>query len=151
MVLDTLIDAYFQHYHPSYPILHESIFRQKYHSRREVRMQPSWHPIFYLVLAVGDWIVNGGSGAEQPGYYAAARSRMSMRMLESGNLLTVQAFLLLVSLFQSLFALPLLFCIMMMCILTEIGQLSPKARSPEYRIQFHRRRLPHGAGAGLAP
>ncbi|KAL2844288.1 fungal-specific transcription factor domain-containing protein [Aspergillus pseudodeflectus] len=94
IVLDTLIDAYFLHYHPSYPILHESIFRQKYHSRREVRMQPSWHPIFYLVLAIGDWIVNGGSGAEQPGYYAAARSRMSMRMLESGNLLTVQAFLL---------------------------------------------------------
>ncbi|KAL3484400.1 fungal-specific transcription factor domain-containing protein [Aspergillus germanicus] len=93
-ILDTLINAYFQHYHPSYPILHESTFRQKYHSRREVRVQPSWHPIFYLVLAIGDWIVNGGSGAEQPGYYAAARSRMSMRMLESGNLLTVQAFLL---------------------------------------------------------
>ncbi|KAL3468124.1 fungal-specific transcription factor domain-containing protein [Aspergillus heterothallicus] len=93
-VLDTLIDAYFLHYHTSYPILHESIFRQKYHSRREVRVQLSWHPIFYLVLAIGDWIVNGGSGAEQPGYYAAARSRMSMRMLESGNLLTVQAFLL---------------------------------------------------------
>ena len=37
-----------------------------------------------------------GSEAESSGYYTAARSRMSMRMLESGTLLNVQAFLLMV-------------------------------------------------------
>ncbi|KAL4870825.1 fungal-specific transcription factor domain-containing protein [Aspergillus spectabilis] len=94
VVLDGLIDAYFMYYHSSYPILHESTFRQMYSTRREVRVHTSWHPIFYLVLAVGEWLRGVESGSERSKYYNAARSRMSMRMLESGNLLTVQAFLL---------------------------------------------------------
>jgi transcriptional regulatory protein GAL4 len=48
------------------------------------------------VLAIGHWTLTEDSEAEQSRYYTAARSRMSMRMLESGNLLTVQAFLLMV-------------------------------------------------------
>ncbi|KAI9930017.1 hypothetical protein MW887_011827 [Aspergillus wentii] len=93
-VLDRLVDAYFMCYNSSFPILHESTFRQKYRNRQQIHLRSSWHPIFYLVLAIGDWILAGGAEAEQSRYYTAARSRMSMRMLESGNLLTVQAFLL---------------------------------------------------------
>lgn len=38
----------------------------------------------------------GGTELGQDSYYMAARSRMSMRMLESGSLAAVQAFLLMV-------------------------------------------------------
>ena len=96
-LLDSLVDTYFTRYNSSYPILHEHTFRQKYQSRRLIHAHSSWHLVFYLVLAVGDWILNGGSDTEQSRYYMAARSRMSMRLLESGTLLTVQAFLLMVS------------------------------------------------------
>ncbi|PYH90235.1 hypothetical protein BO71DRAFT_422438 [Aspergillus ellipticus CBS 707.79] len=94
VVLDGLIDAYFVSFNAWYPILHEGTFRQKYQDRHQVQAGSSWHLIFHLVLAIGDWIRAGGSKIEESTYYMAARSRMSMHLLESGSLLTVQAFLL---------------------------------------------------------
>lgn len=94
--LDRLIDAYFMWYNPSYPVLHEKTFREKYQNQRQSHSRSSYHPIFFLVAAIGHWILTEGSETEQSGYYTAARSRMSMRMLESGTLLNVQAFLLMV-------------------------------------------------------
>lgn len=96
-VLDGLINAYFTHYNTSYPILHEGTFRQRYHDRHQLQARSTWHPIFYIVLAIGNWILGGTSVSGQCQYYSAARSRMSMHLLESGTLLTVQAFLLIVS------------------------------------------------------
>ncbi|PWY78358.1 hypothetical protein BO70DRAFT_430256 [Aspergillus heteromorphus CBS 117.55] len=93
-VLDSLVDAYFISFNTWYPILHESTFRRKYQNRQHIAGSSIWHMIVYLVLAIGDWILTGGSKIEQSTYYMAARSRMSMHMLESGSLLTVQAFLL---------------------------------------------------------
>ncbi|PIG86193.1 hypothetical protein AARAC_006223 [Aspergillus arachidicola] len=93
-ILDGLVNAYFTYYNTSYPILHESTFRQQYQNRHRLQDRSSWHPIFYIVLAIGNWILGGTSGSRECQYYSAARSRMSMHMLESGTLLTVQAFLL---------------------------------------------------------
>ncbi|KAK6823937.1 hypothetical protein RU639_006234 [Aspergillus parasiticus] len=93
-ILDGLVNAYFTYYNTSYPILHESTFRQQYRNRHRLQDRSSWHPIFYIVLAIGNWILGGTSGSRECQYYSAARSRMSMHMLESGTLLTVQAFLL---------------------------------------------------------
>lgn len=97
--LDSLIDAYFMWYNPSYPILHEQTFREKYQSRKQIHPRSSWHPLLCIVMAIGHWILTEGSDTEQSGYYTAARSHMSMRMLESGTLLNVQAFLLTVCAF----------------------------------------------------
>ncbi|KAE8153138.1 fungal-specific transcription factor domain-containing protein [Aspergillus avenaceus] len=47
-----------------------------------------------LIDAYFMWYTLEGSEVEQSVYYTAARSRMSMRMLESGTLLSVQVFLL---------------------------------------------------------
>lgn len=95
-VVDHLVDAYFLSYNRSYPILHESTFREKYRNRQQIHSRSSWHLIFYLVLAIGHWISTGGTELSQCSYYMAARSRMSMRMLESGSLVAVQAFLMMV-------------------------------------------------------
>ncbi|KAL1848745.1 hypothetical protein Plec18170_007756, partial [Paecilomyces lecythidis] len=93
-ILDVLVDAYFTCYNTSYPILHESTFRRKYEDRHLLPSRHSWHAIFYIVLAIGNWIRGGTSGSKQCVYYSAARSYMSMQMLESGTLLTMQVFLL---------------------------------------------------------
>ncbi|KAL4965061.1 uncharacterized protein BDV14DRAFT_200327 [Aspergillus stella-maris] len=94
-VLDNLVDAYFLGYNRSYPILHESTFREKYRNRQQINTRSSWHLLFYIVLAIGNWLSTGGTELSQDNYYMAARSRLSMRMLESGSLVAVQAFLLL--------------------------------------------------------
>lgn len=94
--LEALVDAYFGWYNPSYPILHEKTFREKFRNRSQVHPRSSWHAIFHLVFAIGHWILGEESEAEQSRYYKTARSCMSMRMLESGTLLAVQAFLLMV-------------------------------------------------------
>lgn len=94
--INGLIDAYFTWYNPSYPVLHERTFRQECQNRQQIHPRSNWHPIFFLVLAIGHWTLT--EEAEQSNYYTAARSRMSMRMLESGTLLAVQAFLLMVCL-----------------------------------------------------
>lgn len=94
--MNGLIDAYFMWYNPSYPIIHEKTFREEYQNWHHIHPRSSWHSIFFLVLAIGHWTLAEDSEAEQSRYYTAARSRMSMRMLESGNLLTIQAFLLMV-------------------------------------------------------
>ena len=96
--LESLVDAYFGWYNPSYPILHEKTFREKFQNRYQVNSRSSWHVIFHLVLAIGHWILGEESEAEQSRFYMAARSCMSMRMLESGTLLNVQVCLLIVSL-----------------------------------------------------
>jgi transcriptional regulatory protein GAL4 len=94
--INGLIDAYFMWYNPSYPIIHERNFRDEYQNRHHIHPRSSWHSLFFLVLAIGHWTLTEESEAEKSNYYTAARSRLSMRMLESGNILNVQAFLLMV-------------------------------------------------------
>ena len=95
-VLDRLIDAYFIFYNSSYPILHEKTFRDRYQNKSQVNAKSSWHIIFYMILTIGHWVTSDSADDQSP-YFAAARSRLSINMLESGTLGTVQAFLLLVS------------------------------------------------------
>ncbi|EON68547.1 hypothetical protein W97_07805 [Coniosporium apollinis CBS 100218] len=47
-----------------------------------------------MVLAIGHWVSSSGSDHDASPYYPAARSRLSTRMLESGTIGNVQAFLL---------------------------------------------------------
>jgi transcriptional regulatory protein GAL4 len=97
-LIGRLVDAYFLCYNSSYPILHELTFRGKYEIRCQIHESSSWHTIFYAVLAIGSWILGVETEPKAYDFYAAARSHMSLRMLEVGNLLTVQAFLLMVRL-----------------------------------------------------
>ncbi|KAE8356860.1 fungal-specific transcription factor domain-containing protein [Aspergillus coremiiformis] len=94
VIIGRLIDAYFGSYNSSYPILHEPTFREQYAKRNQIHQRSSWHPIFYLVLSIGSWILGTEAEPDAYDFYAAARSHMSLRMLEVGSLLTVQAFLL---------------------------------------------------------
>lgn len=95
-VVDKLVDTYFQLYHSSYPIIHESTFREKCRTRNSSPFRTSFQITFYMVLAIGHWISAPETEHAQAPYYATARSMFTIKLLEAGTLGTVQALLLMV-------------------------------------------------------
>lgn len=89
--LEPFVDAYFQPYHCSYPIVHEATFRAQF---MEVIPRPStnaWQVLLFVIAAIGAFTT-----ATQPtdidiGLFEAAKARLSIDVLETGNLLLVQA------------------------------------------------------------
>ncbi|TID27367.1 hypothetical protein E6O75_ATG00134 [Venturia nashicola] len=92
--VDLLLDTYFQLYHSSYPILHESTFREKCRHRKSSTHKSSFQITFYMVLAIGHWLSTPEKEHSQAPYYSAARSLFTIKLLEAGTLGTVQALLL---------------------------------------------------------
>ncbi|KAJ4355633.1 uncharacterized protein N0V89_003653 [Didymosphaeria variabile] len=93
-VRESLIEAYFRHYNTSYPIIHQDTFRKACNKRTSISPSSTWHIIYFMVLAIGEW-VNNFSDDTLSLYYDAARSRLNMNILEAGTISTVQALLLL--------------------------------------------------------
>ncbi|CAM1509711.1 Fc.00g000460.m01.CDS01 [Cosmosporella sp. VM-42] len=93
-VTNHLIDAYFLLFNACYPILHEKTFRDSVIAGQHLHPQP-WRVTYYMVLAIGHWVSSTESEHMDSTYYAAAKSNLSLQMLESGTVETVQAFLLL--------------------------------------------------------
>jgi transcriptional regulatory protein GAL4 len=93
-VVSQLVDVYFQKYNSSYPILHESTFRERYQTLGHKPNKSNFQITFYMVLAIGQWLLSSGSDEIQRPYYGVARSLFTVQMLEAGTLGTVQALLL---------------------------------------------------------
>ena len=91
-----LIDAYFQLYNTSYPVLHEATFRDKLAaSPPNISTQAPRRALCYMVLAIGGWCSIADPNRSQTSqFYNAAKANFSSHMLESGTFETVQAFLL---------------------------------------------------------
>ncbi|RMJ18079.1 hypothetical protein CDV36_002240 [Fusarium kuroshium] len=94
VVINTLIDGYFRLYNTSYPILHEATFRNEVANQDRVCTHPTWRIIYYMVLAIGSWLLENNTTPEQCPFYSAARSRISMQVFEAGTTRTVQGLLL---------------------------------------------------------
>lgn len=94
--VNLFVDAYFLFYNTSYPIVHEKSFRAKAATDwRQNRKHSAWSIVYYMVLAIGHYVSATISTPRMPSpFYNAARSRMSIAMLEAGSLETLQAFLL---------------------------------------------------------
>jgi transcriptional regulatory protein GAL4 len=92
-VEEQLVSLYFTGYNVSYPIIHERTFRDQWSRRSQIAANSHWHIIYYMVLAIGEWIGGFSSDATSI-YYEAARSRLRIEVLESGSVSIVQAFLL---------------------------------------------------------
>jgi transcriptional regulatory protein GAL4 len=99
-----LINAYFLCFHPFYPLLHEKAFREKATNWKasSPNSKPSWIIVYYMVLAIGQWTSTFDKGGQSP-YYSAARSQLTIQMLESGTVETVQAFMLMASSLSPIF------------------------------------------------
>lgn len=54
---DQLINSYFRYYHSSYPIVHETLFREKVSKWKsnELKAHPNthWHTLYRMVLVTG--------------------------------------------------------------------------------------------------
>ena len=87
--LGTLVDAYFGRCSPSYPVLHERLLERN--SIISTKFTPGPVGTLYSILYLQSAIGGAKPETEQSRYYKAARSCMSMRILESGTLLAVQA------------------------------------------------------------
>lgn len=89
--LEPFVDAYFRLYHCSYPIVHEATFRAQF---MEIIPRPSgnaWHVLLFVISALGVF-----TSATQPtdidfALFDAAKERLSIDVLETGNIVLVQA------------------------------------------------------------
>jgi len=93
------IDAYFEHYHPQYPMIHQPSFRAQWDQvlTRPPRVQ--WEMLTNVILGLGAFC------ASQPMYMIdyfleRATNVISVEHLETGSLTLVQAFTLLSNLAQ---------------------------------------------------
>ncbi|KAL4918384.1 fungal-specific transcription factor domain-containing protein [Aspergillus aurantiobrunneus] len=89
--LEPFVDAYFRLYHCSYPIVHEATFRAQF---MEIIPRPAgnaWQVLLFVISALGVF-----TSATQPteidcALFDAAKERLSIDVLETGNLVLVQA------------------------------------------------------------
>ncbi|KIR55195.1 nuclear protein [Cryptococcus gattii Ru294] len=93
------VDAYFEHYHPQYPLLHEPTFRAQWNDLVPQPLAREWDFLLNIVLAIGAFCVS------RPIYVIdyfleAAISQLSVDYLEKGSLTLVQAFCLLSNISQ---------------------------------------------------
>ncbi|KYK60226.1 Fungal specific transcription factor domain containing protein [Drechmeria coniospora] len=94
-IAETMIDAYFRHYHVCYPLVHEPSFRAQYSEVISRPHGPSWTALAYVVAAIGVW-TSATSSADKLdlALFAQARSILGFNFLELGNLSLVQALIL---------------------------------------------------------
>lgn len=89
--LEPFVEAYFSLYHRSYPIVHEATFRAEF---MEVIPRPSgnaWQVLLFVIAAVGAFTASTQPSDVDLGLFEAAKARLSIDMLETGNLRLVQA------------------------------------------------------------
>lgn len=89
--LEPFVDAYFQLYHCSYPIVHEATFRAQF---MEVIPRPSghaWQVLLFVIATLGAFTTATKPTDVDVGLFEEAKVRLSIDVLETGNLLLVQA------------------------------------------------------------
>jgi transcriptional regulatory protein GAL4 len=91
-VVDTLVDAYFKLYHPSFPILHEAMFRAQLSNTIPRPSSSAWHILANVVVALGSFVSSTCSSDTDTTIFRAAKERLSIGVLEAGNLTLVQLF-----------------------------------------------------------
>lgn len=89
--LEPFIDAYFATYHVSYPIVHEPTFRAQFMDIIPRPNGQSWQVLLYIIAAIGCFAASEVAPEADVGLFDAAKQRMNIDMLETGNLTLVQA------------------------------------------------------------
>lgn len=86
-----LINAYFAHYHPTFPILHEPTFREQYQNLGN-RPKGTWHVLANLVAAMGSFVSSPCNDDTHITLFNGVKNSLSIESLEAGSLGLVQAF-----------------------------------------------------------
>lgn len=91
-VVNTLVDAYFKLYHPSFPILHEATFRAQLSNAAQRPGGSTWPILANIVAALGSFVSSTCSSDTDTTIFRAAKEHLSIGVLEAGNLTLVQVF-----------------------------------------------------------
>jgi transcriptional regulatory protein GAL4 len=91
-LVDTLIDAYFALYHPTFPILHEPTFREQYGKLSGRISRSTWHTLANLVAALGSFVSSTCSDDTHATLFNAVKANLSVDSLETGSITLVQTF-----------------------------------------------------------
>jgi transcriptional regulatory protein GAL4 len=94
-VSSSLVDAYFQYYHVSYPFLHEETFRAQFNEMAPRPRPEVWDLLLSAVLALGAWCLGGESSTVDLLFYQNAKQTITSTIMETGSLQLVQALTLL--------------------------------------------------------
>jgi transcriptional regulatory protein GAL4 len=88
--IESYIADYFNTYHISYPLVHQSLFMAQYH---EIVPRPrnGWMALMYVVAAIGAFMAATSPNDDDLVLFHCARSHLSINMLEVGNLTLVQS------------------------------------------------------------
>ena len=89
--LEPYIDAYFQTYHISYPIVHESTFRAQFMEIIPRPKSQAWGVLAHIIATIGAFASSETQPVTDQALFDATKSRLSVDMLETGNLMLVQA------------------------------------------------------------
>ncbi|OQE09014.1 hypothetical protein PENFLA_c116G07964 [Penicillium flavigenum] len=89
--LEPFIDAYFSLYHCSYPIIHEATFRAQFMEVIPRPAKPTWQVLLYVVAALGAFTAAVTPTDVDIALFKAAKARLTIDVLETGNLTLVQA------------------------------------------------------------
>ncbi|KXL45702.1 hypothetical protein M433DRAFT_149553 [Acidomyces richmondensis BFW] len=92
--LEPYVDAYFQTYHVSYPIVHESTFRAQFMEIIPRPQSQAWEVLVYIIATIGAFASSETKTFADQALFDAAKARLSVDMLETGNLMLVQALVL---------------------------------------------------------
>jgi hypothetical protein len=91
-VVDTLVNAYFKLYHPTFPILHEVTFREQLSNTSGRSSGSMWPILANIVVALGSFVSSTCSSDTDTTLFRVAKERLSISVLEAGNLTLVQIF-----------------------------------------------------------
>jgi hypothetical protein len=140
---DSLIEAYFQYHHASYPIVHEAIFRDKVARFRnnEVKLNSHWQTLFQMILLTGAFMSstdhnNIAALGDREIYKAVNLDFFSYGTLEGVQALALMVFILALPHGKQL---------------TPTGCVPPETRQSEYWLQLPRNGDAHGARTWPAP
>lgn len=92
--LEPYVDAYFQTYHVTYPIVHESTFRAQFMEIIPRPRSQSWEVLVYIIATIGAFASSETITLADQALFDAAKARLSIDMLETGNLMLVEALVL---------------------------------------------------------
>ncbi|KAI7969575.1 hypothetical protein EIK77_010176 [Talaromyces pinophilus] len=87
--IEAYISDYFNTYYISYPLVHQGLFMAQYH-KIVPRPKTGWIALMYIVAAIGAFIAAITQNDDDLVLFHCARSYLSIKMLEVGNLTLVQ-------------------------------------------------------------
>lgn len=88
--IENYIELYFETYHISYPIIHKPTFMAQLNEIIS-RPEPDWESLYYIVAAIGSFMsATSQEENDDLKLFDMAKSKLSMDVLETGNITLVQ-------------------------------------------------------------